>query len=117
MGCPFCDQDMNTAESCTKNVILYPRRETSTGGYWHFAIPFGEEERGIIDGVDIEGERCNDCGVMEGGYHHPGCDIEESPSSGDQLLREIISAPDGEAPYHARAQGDPLEGIEIQVLR
>ena len=31
-------------------------------------------------------ERCGDCGVERGGYHHPGCDVEECPLCRTQLL-------------------------------
>lgn len=31
------------------------------------------------------GTRCHDCGADEGGYHHPGCDMEKCPRCGGQL--------------------------------
>ena len=31
-------------------------------------------------------EACYDCGVDPGGYHHPGCDMEECPRCGGQLI-------------------------------
>jgi len=33
-----------------------------------------------------DGERCHDCGAKVGHYHHPGCDVEECPSCGGQIL-------------------------------
>lgn len=30
--------------------------------------------------------RCHDCNVAVGGYHHPGCDMEECPRCGGQLI-------------------------------
>ena len=32
------------------------------------------------------GPRCGDCGVLPGGVHHPGCDIEECPRCHTQLI-------------------------------
>lgn len=29
---------------------------------------------------------CGDCGVPRGGFHHPGCDIEDCPRCGRQLI-------------------------------
>jgi hypothetical protein len=34
---------------------------------------------------DQEG-RCHDCGIAEGGVHHPGCDMERCPRCGGQLI-------------------------------
>jgi hypothetical protein len=31
-------------------------------------------------------ERCHDCGVAAGGWHHPGCDKEQCPACGGQLI-------------------------------
>jgi hypothetical protein len=31
-------------------------------------------------------KRCGDCGVQRGGYHHLGCDIQECPVCGRQML-------------------------------
>jgi hypothetical protein len=29
---------------------------------------------------------CHDCGVQEGGFHEPGCDMERCPRCGGQLI-------------------------------
>ena len=115
--CAFCDRDMNDSESCTKNVILYSDLSTDDGGRWQFAVPFGDERRGIADELDHSDQpRCHDCGVQMGGFHHPGCDVEESPQSGDQLLLEVISAADEARPYHGRAQADPHHDLEFDFV-
>lgn len=115
--CEFCEQEMGEAESCTKNTILFPAPARADGGKWLFAIPFGEEARGIVEQMDItEATRCHDCGVQVGGFHHPGCDVEESPLSGNQLLMEILNTEGDGRPYHARAQGDPHHEITFDEV-
>lgn len=66
--CDICGQEMSAVDTC-----------------FHFvgAIPYGEEKR---FGTPPKGERCHDCGVKKGGYHHSGCDMEECPNCGEQLI-------------------------------
>jgi hypothetical protein len=48
-------------------------------------VRFGDEQP--IPGLEIEAhERCNDCGVKRGEYHHAGCDVEECPNCHHQML-------------------------------
>ena len=35
---------------------------------------------------EIERKQCHDCGVREGEFHHPGCDMERCPFCGGQLI-------------------------------
>ena len=72
--CKYCKKEMTIANSCIKVKV---------GKY--NPIRYGDEDRGedyIVDGDD----RCHDCGILVGGYHHPGCDWEECPSCGGQAL-------------------------------
>jgi hypothetical protein len=43
-------------------------------------VPFGDEP-----GPRMSGDRCADCGVIRGGSHHPGCDLQQCPACGRQL--------------------------------
>lgn len=60
--CKYCNQDMETAKSCTVTHL-----EDFADG-----IPT-KRIRYVGNG------RCHDCGVKPGGFHHPGCDWEECP--------------------------------------
>lgn len=114
--CEFCDQEMHEAESCTKNMILYPDGTIQNGGRFEPAIPYGEENRWDLIDDELGGPdaRCHDCGVRLGAFHHPGCDIEESPATGHQLLAELLRVEDRSArPLHAEAGSDPHHQIDI----
>lgn len=79
--CEYCGKDMNDSKgcSCSKvkiNDIVYDR------------IPFGKEI--IWNNTDYK-KRCLDCNCAPGYYHHPNCEVEESPETHDQLLIESIS--------------------------
>ena len=103
--CEFCGRDMTEADSCTKNAIAEPT------GHWFYALPYGKEDR------DWQSERCHDCGVTEGGTHHPGCDVETHPENGRQLLMQVISRPEEERPMHARLNADPHSEITLNDIR
>lgn len=54
-------------------------------------IPFGEEEQQeLSDGTPIYlppvTNECHDCGAGEGELHTPGCDVEQCPECGLQLI-------------------------------
>jgi hypothetical protein len=72
--CDVCHRDMLRVVSCVPEVIVIGDKEYSP-------IPYGEDRKGYETA-----ERCHDCGVVKGGYHHPGCDMEECPKCGWQLI-------------------------------
>jgi hypothetical protein len=65
---------MRTAISCTADAFHQNGRRVDM-------IPFGDEP-----GRRTSGDRCGDCGVFRGGWHHPGCDLQPCPACGRQLL-------------------------------
>lgn len=73
--CGACENDMLTAATCVEvpakidGESLSPIRYGSEGSDW---LP--------------QGERCHDCGVARGGFHHPGCDAERCPKCRSQII-------------------------------
>lgn len=75
--CDDCSEEIPFAESCTSAPYLTGRTEIR----WQ-SKPFGIEKGGTCGAK----ERCGSCGVMKGGYHHPGCEVEECPKCGDKIV-------------------------------
>ena len=48
-------------------------------------IPFGQSQRDI-DFLQQNADICGDCGVKQGQIHDYGCDLEECPQCGEQLI-------------------------------
>ncbi|MGI8874338.1 MAG: hypothetical protein ACR2KP_08430 [Egibacteraceae bacterium] len=63
---------MNTAPTCTAEVLVI-------AGARHPRRRYGRQR----SPSDLA---CHDCGVAPGGTHHLGCDMEECPACGWQLL-------------------------------
>ena len=69
--CMDCLQEMVGAESCNCDTLVvdgvFYKRDTK---YYD------------------DNERCHDCGIVnkEGNLHHFGCDIEQCPICGNQLI-------------------------------
>ena len=71
--CEDCRLDTMVAEGCLPGQILidcnWYRRQTET----------------VFDGFP-DTERCHDCGVEPGHFHHWHCDAELCPKCGGQLI-------------------------------
>lgn len=92
--CEFCKQPMNT-DSCIAVPVEIRRATAPNRRVLRILtqIKFGEEKRfdfpdmpEFIKDLEKKQERCHDCGVKKGGYHHPGCDWEECPGCHHQML-------------------------------
>ncbi len=83
--CTHCGREMRTATSCAGTPWILQGQE-------YAPIPYGEEEYAPIPYEEElargrqHHQRCPDCGVALGGFHHPACDMEECPRCHGQLL-------------------------------
>ena len=75
--CEYCGKEMLKAIGCKKVIII-------SNGKKYQPIKYGFEH--YYNGTFDPNERCGDCGCKVGHYHHPGCDVEECPVCGGQLL-------------------------------
>jgi hypothetical protein len=73
-NCEYCGKDMLQVNSCIEIEVMVK-------GKAYKPIPYGQETR-----VDFKAERCHDFNVEMGGYHHPGCDVEECPVCHGQII-------------------------------
>jgi hypothetical protein len=76
--CEECGRVMLATDSCDHKSIFLEGRDQEP-------IPYGQERWWQDLGI-APAERCHDCNVAIGGYHHPGCDMEECPVCGGQLF-------------------------------
>ena len=69
--CEECEQEMDTASDCSAN-----REVEYADGTTLPAIPYHDDD----------GQRCHDCNVEPGNYHHLGCDSEHCPKCHGQIV-------------------------------
>lgn len=72
--CVWCGGEMTIVDSCVVDHLHDHGRCVSM-------VPWGSELR-----WPHSNRRCGDCGVAPGKWHHLGCDIQECPTCGGQLL-------------------------------
>ena len=72
--CEVCSEEMTTGRSCTVKALHRDGRPIDLA-------PFGRRAHGRG-----AGRTCGDCGVISGGWHHIGCDLQRCPLCAGQLL-------------------------------
>jgi hypothetical protein len=75
--CETCGLEMLIAVSCTATQYCF------TDGIPYTRIRYGDETRTNFIATS---QVCHDCGIIEGHYHHPGCDVEECPRCHRQAI-------------------------------
>lgn len=73
--CWRCNNDRQFSTTCICSKINYL-------GTVYPPIKFGEEKNSDYKDMD----RCYDCNVIKGGFHHNGCEAEECPRCGGPML-------------------------------
>ena len=80
--CTWCDREMTTARSCAVEVLHRAGRPVPMIR-WGAETPTPED---MAYPWPDPLPPCGDCGVAPGGFHHPGCDLEQCPVCGGQML-------------------------------
>ena len=73
--CQYCDQEMTTAATCEVT-------EFHLDGVPVPLTPYRPERGRGVSAPD----RCGDCGVRPGGFHHIGCDMQRCPLCRGQFM-------------------------------
>ena len=71
-ACPFCKGEMTQVDDCRVNRLV----KFKNGQKLPSVKYLGENTK----------DRCGDCNVKSGGYHHPGCDMERCPKCKGQII-------------------------------
>lgn len=101
--CIYCGEDKSAAATCVEVRV-------ETAGDSLAPVSYGAEEQDWAG----SGRRCHDCHVQPGGFHHPGCDVEQCPVCGGQafwcecVLASVASGPDQASPL-SRVATSPAE--------
>jgi hypothetical protein len=87
--CRFCDQEMSdpSGPSCVARLRF-------TDGSSALRVRYSTRRINGDGCASHPRDRCHDCGVMPGGFHHLGCDVERCPNCGGQLLMHLVGAAD-----------------------
>lgn len=72
--CLTCNRYFMDAATCTAEEYRFP------DGTVLGAVPYEMES------TEEDSPRCPDCGVADGGYHHPGCAVAVCPRCGETLV-------------------------------
>ena len=75
--CEVCGREMAAADGCISPTVF-------CGGRVYGRIKAGDAQDFWPD--MRAGDRCHDCGAINGNYHHWGCDAERCPVCGGQLI-------------------------------
>lgn len=109
---PCCGQELQyisgqDIDSCTVKTVEIPGAESDKTLP---SVPYEPEYGGPT-------QRCHDCGVARGGYHHPGCDMERCPRCGGQLIVcGCLSDEAYDAWQRVRGERDAMQ-VERDALR
>lgn len=74
--CEVCGKDIEKAHGCIESKVFID-------GTWHTRKRFTSDNVTPLLEADLH---CFDCGVEPGKYHHWGCDREQCPKCGGQLI-------------------------------
>ena len=81
--CSLCERQMVPGGGCRESVLIFKPKAKNKPEVQLKRLRFGEEQRfGPVE----ETGNCHDCNAASGAYHHTGCDWEECPQCGGQLL-------------------------------
>jgi hypothetical protein len=99
--CTVCGGEMLEGVSCSEEPL-------NIGGRTFSPIRWGDETHMSLG---KRFERCGDCWAPRGGVHHHGCDLEQCPACGRQML-SCDCRDDLDLDYEDDLDPDPELGAE-----